>query len=346
MLIIPSHKIYFMDNDKIANNAITGVDNSFYEPVLNDAKVYETVVSPSPWSRINAEVASGTVKSYTTDYDIDELSANKMIDFYIKLDKVVPRTLKITFDLTFEIGVDRNGYAYPVNFLSDGVSTKSEKITLKYDDFSQSSQRFIVSLPYYSKNTSITGGDGSSLANLNVLVNWENPNENMDEVQKDVLIRLGIPSGASFKIENTTFTALVVNATVSVQSKLLDLSNTKAETIGEQSKKTFAIEASELNQDKTLYKGQIASVVLANEIIADYKNGKETATIRCSVDESLRIYDIGDEVIPMVYGEDGKDRPMSLYKDGNEKVFRVVGTKFIYDGAVWQELTLQEVTNG
>ena len=44
-----------------------------------------------------------------------------------------------------------------------------------------------------------------------------------------------------------------------------------------------------------------------------------------------------DEVIPMVYGVDGKDYPMSM------KQFMVLGSKVFYDGAVWQELYLQEI---
>lgn len=96
-----------------------------------------------------------------------------------------------------------------------------------------------------------------------------------------------------------------------------------------------------------------------------YKNGKETATILASIGEyydndgnlaistkkeingnAKMVFDIGDEVIPQVYGADGVDRPMSLYPDLTDKVFRVCGTKIFYDGAVWQELTLQEVTKG
>ena len=50
-----------------------------------------------------------------------------------------------------------------------------------------------------------------------------------------------------------------------------------------------------------------------------------------------------DQVIPMVFGADGKDKPMSLYLDGTPKVFAVLGTKMYYDGAVWQELSLQEI---
>lgn len=49
-----------------------------------------------------------------------------------------------------------------------------------------------------------------------------------------------------------------------------------------------------------------------------------------------------DEVIPMVYGADGKDHPMSRYADGSPKVFKVLGMRPFYDGSVLQELYLQE----
>lgn len=102
-----------------------------------------------------------------------------------------------------------------------------------------------------------------------------------------------------------------------------------------------------------------ATDFISQKIIEEYKNGKETAKIMCSISDyydenekekitvskkSSRLsFDIGDEVIPMVFSADGVDRPMSRYKGGSAKVFRVCGLKFIYDGAVWQELTLQEV---
>ena len=54
-------------------------------------------------------------------------------------------------------------------------------------------------------------------------------------------------------------------------------------------------------------------------------------------------FEIGDKVIPMVRRADGTDTPMSRTFSGSAKQFRVCGTKIYYDGAVWQELTLQEV---
>ena len=90
-----------------------------------------------------------------------------------------------------------------------------------------------------------------------------------------------------------------------------------------------------------------------------YENGKETATLLCDVSDyfdfesgkkliaidnstNKMLFKEYDRVIPMVYGADGKDRPMSVKKDGTPKEFTILGTKIIYDGAVWQELYLQE----
>ena len=54
---------------------------------------------------------------------------------------------------------------------------------------------------------------------------------------------------------------------------------------------------------------------------------------------SFRMY---DEVIPMVLNSNGEDVPMSQNKDGTAKHFIVVGSNIYYDGAVFQELSLQE----
>jgi hypothetical protein len=93
--------------------------------------------------------------------------------------------------------------------------------------------------------------------------------------------------------------------------------------------------------------------------LTEYSNGKETATLLCSISDyyderenkviaidnstnkmCFRMYDI---VEPYVCGANGQDKPLSRNKNGNPKQFQVLGVKPIYDGAVWQELTLQEV---
>ncbi len=98
--------------------------------------------------------------------------------------------------------------------------------------------------------------------------------------------------------------------------------------------------------------------VMLNDTIKQYSKGKETATLLCDINEyydesgNLAIstqdndlsmtFNIGDKVVPMVYSANGTDVPMSRYNNGEQKVFTVIGTKMIYDGAVWQEITLLE----
>ena len=65
-----------------------------------------------------------------------------------------------------------------------------------------------------------------------------------------------------------------------------------------------------------------------------------------SVDNSTNkmTFEIGDEVIPMVYVGNGEDRPMSKYNNGADKIFEVVGIKTKYEGVPRQILDLQETT--
>jgi hypothetical protein len=60
--------------------------------------------------------------------------------------------------------------------------------------------------------------------------------------------------------------------------------------------------------------------------------------------EPKMTFEIGENVIPMVFGANGKDQPMSKNQDGSAKVFEIIGINFIYDGAVWQEISLLEKT--
>ena len=103
---------------------------------------------------------------------------------------------------------------------------------------------------------------------------------------------------------------------------------------------------------------------LVNRAYENYKEGIETATIRCSLvdyynsDGVLEIsptnysadnantrmmFSVGDIVIPYVATPNG-DRPMSSKPDGTPKEFLVTGVTLISDGAIWQELQLQEVS--
>lgn len=93
----------------------------------------------------------------------------------------------------------------------------------------------------------------------------------------------------------------------------------------------------------------------AEDIISNWQNGKETLSIRCSIGDyydanenkvispeyqEKMLFDIYDEVLPC-YNTPYGDAPLSIL-DGKPKKFLVLGSKINFDGAVWQELTLQE----
>lgn len=57
-------------------------------------------------------------------------------------------------------------------------------------------------------------------------------------------------------------------------------------------------------------------------------------------------FNLYDKVVPYVYAfvdEQCKDVPMSKYPDGRAKVFQVLSVRTFYDGAVWQEIEIQEI---
>ena len=140
--------------------------------------------------------------------------------------------------------------------------------------------------------------------------------------------------------------------------------NLKEETLyinGETAKKVYSVERNELMQT-TNYRGAEASLVEDFSKTQElYAKGKETATVRCSIGDyydtengltitpktdSKMTFEIGDKVVPMVRNSKGQDNVLSSYSNGTAKVFNVVGEKYIYDGAVWQELTLRETGEG
>lgn len=98
-----------------------------------------------------------------------------------------------------------------------------------------------------------------------------------------------------------------------------------------------------------------------NDTISQYSNGKEIATILCSINDyydtygnkiiakdqstGKMLFDIYDEVLPMVSQPSHPNVPMSLLPNGNAKTFSVLGSRIYYDGAIWQELTIQEYDN-
>lgn len=127
----------------------------------------------------------------------------------------------------------------------------------------------------------------------------------------------------------------------------------------------YEMPSNELFQATTKLKGIPITEVNANSLVKDFRNGKETYELLCSVKEyynedgtlaistkgqvggkTKMLFDIGDEVIPYKPTAAG-DKPISYKKDGKTpKTFIVVGVTPIFDGAVWQRLNLVEKSSG
>lgn len=139
----------------------------------------------------------------------------------------------------------------------------------------------------------------------------------------------------------------------------LDFSNTVTEEISDieqvsnPSENAIAINSNSYLQEENL--AEIADEF--SQVFSQYRKGKETATLLCSIGEYYDIegkkvistesedkmtFNLYDECIPMIKSAFRGNVPMSTDGEGNAKMFEVVGREIIYDGALWQKLTLLE----
>lgn len=86
------------------------------------------------------------------------------------------------------------------------------------------------------------------------------------------------------------------------------------------------------------------ATVIANGVFANLSRTGERVIAYKEQNKYPMLFNLGDTVIPYVYGANHTDKPMSYYFDNSPKEFNVVKQEVIYDGAIWQELSLQEVT--
>lgn len=156
--------------------------------------------------------------------------------------------------------------------------------------------------------------------------------------------------------QDMTFT----NISLTILGDRVDLSiEDGKETLGEGGNK-YSVSSNELLQS-TNYISYSSVSFYSNSfdrIREQFKKGKEVSSILCSISDyydsnnSKKIsinsdrmtFQEHDIVMPMVYTNKG-DVPMSLNQDGSAKEFQVVQVEMVYDGAVWQKLTLQEYVN-
>lgn len=154
-----------------------------------------------------------------------------------------------------------------------------------------------------------------------------------------------------FTLANKSCTLNITAITYNIESNSISLG----------SDRFMSVESNELLQVDTKINDKKISQYMYEQITSNYQwgRGKELATILCSIGEYYNedgelaisvennnlpmIFNIGDYVIPYIPAAGGKTAPMSMYRDGTPKVFKVTQVRPYFDGACWQEIMLQEV---
>lgn len=335
-IIIPSKNIYFSNNNKIRKTIISSTDAEIYH--IDKKSNAQVSFSSHLFSEETTKAVLGLVDylkfvpmysnpynvesnwNYGEDWGVGTQYQRKFLIEYDGTNYLNFNSSKIRFSLEYKKGKRYQTTDTPFAFSKNEISDLME-FTLE----SKINEEFI-SLEVVNLGIPIP---------LNIKCKII-PNE----TKKGFVSELYVP-WFGWK-EDTNEAVAFISLDVEIISDEYDETKEKV-TFGE-GNHNFSVSTNEFFQYGSIYNGKNLFEYVSNKVINSYKDGKETAVIRCSVPEDLSVFEIGDEVIPMVYGADGADRPMSRYKDGTQKVFNVVGTKFIYDGAVWQELTLQEKT--
>lgn len=334
-IIIPSANIYEMQNDKILDNQISGVEGKI-NAFDNQNKLEHKETINLDYLDITNNFSQNTNYKQIT-FGNRPFYANPNITVYY---------VKFYYDFSIKEDI----------FLLNNLTVKTENL---YSSNNADYERDIWQIynPNYSGDISFA------------IVNNETEFDNLEEANwgKVGLQRLNTNLFRLYLkvvylgVVNTAFSSFNIGDIVA-KSKERTISfyaykQIEKTVIYGLSNNVDSLNKNELIQETTKNGTTKISEYLANNILYSYKNGKETATIRCSIndyknedgtiaksitdttkDMTFRMY---DNVIPMIPSPNG-DVPMSKYKDGTSKIFKVLGTKLINNGACWQELTLQE----
>lgn len=409
-ILIPSKNIYNANNPKIIDNVINQVtveqtivapNNEYEVAVLNYSN---NEINKTEDATLSAD---HDFKYYKKGTDI---GGNSLYDFVYAVARIIPQyciaDLKFPvlqknsyIDKVFT-GEDKEGNPLIKTILYGSKTT--ETITASYDTInkiifdvnvtSTKKEEGSITIPNFVEAVKKKSyGVGYIEANIKIELSEEKQSnikdKNLFKVENDSYIGTlnNILVGAttyslSAEYDNDPPSPIQVNGTreiynatkieITVYGNTVGISLTDNSVTYGDGNIPYSLNGNELLQNSATVDGVPLTKHLADNILREYKNGKETATILCDISDYYeyaptaqnlkgnKVISIGnlsssesfpmtfkiqDQVVPMTFGVDGKDRPMSTKKDGTPKTFVVVGVEMIYDGAVWQKLSLQEV---
>lgn len=339
LFTIPSKKEYRIDNDKVVANQIRTIDYVEATPTSSDTTATGSLTfSTADTKRYQKE---STVEFYVAPSFV-RYPANTASNYrtfypcYIKINRAKSWALTATAQ---ELELDN--YPYIV-LQKDGKPREVASL----EDFVSAVEEF------YDTNTALFDSYVCAYGR---------------GVGDEVLIYFTILRRWNFGANNT---AILLTKFECKYAAIGQSSKTKLYSMNNKVVSDYSLETNELtstdvgtattSDEQTIITSLIGKL-LCEKIASEYKNGRETATIKCSVGdfyddeyESEKTIDIdnaetasvGDTVIPYVRtGRKGGwqyDAPLSSDGEGNAKSFDVIGVEHIFDGAIWQVLTLIE----
>ena len=339
LFTIPSKKEYKIDNDKVVANQVRTIDYVEATPTSSDATATgslafssDTTTKYKKESTVDFYVAPRSVKypaNVASNY-------RKFYPCYIRINRAKSWTLTATVR-EFEMGnspyivLQKDGKPREVSSLDEFVSAVEEF----YDTTGNVFDSYVCA---YGR-----GAGDEVLIYFTILRQW-----NFGEYNDIIIL--------------TKFECKYNTVGQSSKTKLYSMDN---KVVSDYSLETNELTSTDVgvattSDEQTTITSPIGKL-LCEKIASEYKNGRETATIKCSVGnfygdeyENEKTIDIdnaetasvGDTVVPYVRtGRKGGwqyDAPLSSDGDGNAKSFDVIGVEHVFDGAIWQVLTLIE----
>ena len=339
LFTIPSKKEYKIDNDKVVANQVRTIDYVEATPTSSDATATGSLT-----------FSSNTTTKYQKESTVDFYVAPRSVKYpanvasnyrkfypcYIRINRAKSWTLTATVR-EFEMGnspyivLQKDGKPREVSSLDEFVSAVEEF----YDTTGNVFDSYVCA---YGR-----GAGDEVLIYFTILRQW-----NFGEYNDIIIL--------------TKFECKYNTVGQSSKTKLYSMDN---KVVSDYSLETNELTSTDVgvattSDEQTTITSPIGKL-LCEKIASEYKNGRETATIKCSVGnfygdeyENEKTIDIdnaetasvGDTVVPYVRtGRKGGwqyDAPLSSDGYGNAKSFDVIGVEHVFDGAIWQVLTLIE----
>lgn len=359
-IIIPSKNIYGLQNQKIRKNKINGTSTTITEVVIKNEELKNASFSfyseeMSQFSFLNYVLYSKNYESLKANNgvsNIEQVGSDGEVNFRryrfeVNSDKyVIKNSLTAVVTLKY-----RKGESYTDN-LTRGIPAFYSNN--KLSDFDTVSRTIKVG----EDEKAFSKTNGMNTAGSEILIKTRF-NEFDGDRCKNFSIDIYFPIycfdyDKSHPAEVNGF--VVTDASARIMGDVYDFSSEKGYSYGTDPIMDFT--SNEFFQNNVKYDGKNFANHISQNIVSKHKDGKETASVLCSIsdyydengekkisvsgDLGKMCFSIGDRVCPMVLDTLGKDRPISYYQNGEKKEFFVRGVNTFYDGAVWQELTLQE----